>query len=203
MLAALGRTWRISEVGHKPFPSGRLTHYAIDALQQLQAEHGFPARDVDAVHLEVPPLVHRLVGRPDLSSPAANYAKLCFAYVAAVTLRRGTVLQSDFEPRALADRDTHALAARITVGVDGNPDPNAVGPQRVTVRLRGGRELGRTVEYAIGDPRRPLPRERQLEKFWRCWCGAARPLDEQSGVRFLADCDALERLPDVRVLVAG
>jgi aconitate decarboxylase len=70
------------------------------------------------------------------------------------------------------------------------------------VTLHGGRELSCTVEHAIGDPRRPLPRERQLEKFWRCWRGAARPLPEAAGERFVAACDSLERLPDVRVLVA-
>lgn len=201
--ADLGRTWRIDEVAHKPFPSGRLTHYAIDGLQQLQTEHGFRAADVAAVHLRVPPLVNRLVGRPDVATPAANYAKLCLAYVAAVTLRRGTVAQSDFEPCALDDPDTHALAARVAVVTDANPDPNAFGPQGVAVTLRDGRELGCTVEHAIGDPRRPLPRARQLEKFRRCWAGAARPLAAADGERFLDACDALERLPDVRALVVG
>lgn len=199
--ADLGRTWRIDEVGHKPFPSGRLTHYAIDGLQQLRSEYDFNPDEVAAVHVRVPPLVNRLVGRPDVPAPAANYAKLCLAYVAAVALRRGTVAQADFAPEALLDRDTHALAARVTVATDDNPDPNAFGPQSVAVKLRDGRELVRAVEHAIGDPRRPLPRERQLEKFRRCWRGAAKPLTEADGERFLAACDSLERLPDVRALV--
>jgi 2-methylcitrate dehydratase PrpD len=201
-LADLGRRWRIDEVGHKPFPSGRLTHHSIDALQQLQAAYGFAAAEVAAVRAVVPPLVNRLVGRPAVPSPQPNYAKLCLGYVAAVTLRRGTVVQSDFEPAALADPDTHALAARVQVETDDNPDPNAFGPQTVAVTLRDGRELACTVEHAIGDPRRPLPRDRQLEKFWRCWRGAARPLPEGAGERFVAACDSLEQLPDVRVLVA-
>jgi 2-methylcitrate dehydratase PrpD len=201
--AALGRTWRIDEVGHKPFPSGRLTHYAIDGLQQLQAAHGFAAEDVSSVHLRVPPLVNRLVGRSDVPAPAPNYAKLCLAYVAALTLRRGTVVQADFDSPALRDPDTHALASRVTVATDDNPDPNAFGPQIIAVTLRDGRELACTVEYAIGDPRRPLPRERQVEKFWRCWRAAAIVRPDADGERFLAACDALERLPDVRALVAG
>ena len=201
--ADLGRKWRIDEIAHKPFPSGRLTHYAIDGLQQLQAAHDFAADEVETVRLRVPPLVNRLVGRPDVAAPAANYAKLCLAYVAAVTLRRGTVEQADFAPAALLDPDTHAVAARVAVVTDDNPDPNAFGPQQVAVRLRDGREFGCVVEHAIGDPRRPLPRERQLEKFRRCWREAARPLPDSAADRFVADCDALDGLQDVRALVVA
>src|SRR5690348_9050443 len=33
VLPTLGKIWRITELAHKPFPSGRLTHGAIDGLQ--------------------------------------------------------------------------------------------------------------------------------------------------------------------------
>src|SRR5437762_7174383 len=36
----LGQAWRVSELSHKPFPSGRATHGGIDGLQRLIAAHG-------------------------------------------------------------------------------------------------------------------------------------------------------------------
>ncbi|HUA56214.1 MAG TPA: MmgE/PrpD family protein, partial [Candidatus Sulfotelmatobacter sp.] len=59
----LGRCWRIAELSHKPFPTGRATHGGLDGILQLQARHGFAAADVDAVRVIAPPLIHQLVGR--------------------------------------------------------------------------------------------------------------------------------------------
>ena len=63
-LAVLGETWRITEVAHKPFPSGRATHGVVDAVLRLVETHGFDAVEVESVTARVPPLTHRLVGRP-------------------------------------------------------------------------------------------------------------------------------------------
>src|SRR5262245_17150784 len=42
----LGRVWRISEVAHKPFPSGRATHGIIDACMELKRRHDLRAADI-------------------------------------------------------------------------------------------------------------------------------------------------------------
>jgi 2-methylcitrate dehydratase PrpD len=196
-----GRVWRLTEIGHKPYPSGRLTHYAIEALQEMRGRLGFGAEDVEAVVCCVPPLPFRLVGRPDLPDPSPNYAKLCLAYVCATLLRRGTVAPEDFAPTALADAETHRLAARVSVEADDSDDPNAFGPQTVTLRLKNGTVETRTVAYAIGDPRNPLPRDRQLAKFRWCWDVAASRLPRSRGEILLELLDDLEKVPDVTALV--
>ena len=60
VLADLGTVWRVAEVSHKPFPSGRATHGIVDAVMSLRNKHGFAAEDVEKVTARVPPLVHRL-----------------------------------------------------------------------------------------------------------------------------------------------
>jgi len=197
-----GKVFRLSEVGHKPFPSGRLTHYAVDALQRLVSEHGFTAGDVASVRCEVPPLSMRLVGRPDIPEPEPNYAKLCLGYVCATTLLNGTVNQYDFLPEALKRADVHDLAARVEVIEDDNPDLNAFGPQTISVRLKDGTEHQLTVTHAIGDPHNPLPRDRQLEKFWACWDGAVSDMPREQGERLIEAIDSLEKLEDVAALVS-
>ena len=197
-----GKVFRLSEVGHKPFPSGRLTHFAIDALQRLTADHGFNAAHVQAVECRVPPLANRLVGRPDIPAPEPNYAKLCLGYVCATTLINGTVGQQDFQADALVNETTHELARRVTVIEDDNPDLNAFGPQVITVTLKDGTEHSLTIERAIGDPLNPLPRDRQLEKFWTCWEAAASPLARKNGEEMIAMIDALETIDDTARLTA-
>src|SRR5204863_7741793 len=79
----LGRRWFITELAHKPFPSGRATHGIVEACLELQRRHGFHADAIDRVAARVPPLVHHLVGRPYQEQMPANYARLCASYVAA------------------------------------------------------------------------------------------------------------------------
>src|SRR5207302_356714 len=55
----LGRAWRMCELSHKPFPSGRATHGGLDGLQQLLAAHGIAADRVPTGRFLVPPLPQR------------------------------------------------------------------------------------------------------------------------------------------------
>lgn len=196
-LAALGRRWRVAELSHKPFPSGRATHAGIDGLQRLRQREAIDARSVAGVRLLAPPLIHQLVGRPYRAEMAASYARLCFAYVAAVTLSKGTVALEDFTPDRLADPVLADLAARIEVAVDDNPDRNALLPQRLRVTLASGAVREETVTYTLGSPQNPLGRERHLAKFRQCWRSGAVPLDRASGERLIALIDRLEEVADV------
>lgn len=202
VVAELGRRWRVTELSHKPFPSGRLTHGVVDALTRLVAQHGLVAGDVARVVARVPPLVARLVGRPDVPAPRPNYARLCLPLVAAIALARGTVDVPHFRGDALADPDVHDIARRITVVSDDNPDENAIVPQVVEVERRDGRRHVLAVDSVLGHPARPLPHEQRLAKFRRCWGYGAERLAAERGERLITMVDALESVSDVRELFA-
>jgi aconitate decarboxylase len=170
---ALGRAWRVCELSHKPFPSGRATHGGVDGLQQLIAAHGIAAGRVRAGRFLVPPLTHRLVGRPPQDGMTLAYARLCLAYCGAVCLRRGTVGLDDFSPAALADPATLALARRLTVTADGNPDPNALDPARVELDLADSGTVACDVADVLGSPARPLSATAARAKFDACGAAAA------------------------------
>ena len=182
LLDALGRTWRITEVAHKPFPSGRATHGIVDAVLQLKEAHGFAAAEVAAVACRVPPLVIRLVGRPVGDGMAPNYARLCAGFVAARALLGDAVHVEDFAPAALGDAETLALARRFELRDDGNPDPNALTPVTVEVRLDGGARHRITLDVVYGNPANPMTHEAHLAKFRRNWRAAARPLPEANAI---------------------
>jgi aconitate decarboxylase len=189
----LGAAWRIAELSHKPFPSGRATHGGIDGLQRLVAEHGVTADHVAAGRFIVPPLTHRLVGRPPRHDMTVAYARLCLSYCGAVTLRRGTVGLGDFSAVALADPERLALADRLAVIADSNPDPNALHPIRVELDLANGRIIACDVTKVIGNPARPLSPEATRAKF--ATCGATDALwDAVMSLETLDDVAKLARL---------
>lgn len=201
LTGGLGRVWRITEVAHKPFPSGRATHGIIDAVRGLAAEHGFSGGEVATVTATVPPLTHHLVGRPPRPDMTQNYARLCASFAAARLLLAGDLGVGDFTEAALNDPETLDLAGRIAVTPDGNSDPNALTPVTVTVRLRTGTELSRTVDVVYGNPARPLTREAHLAKFRGNLRFAAGPVPPGNAETLIALVDDLESLDDARRLV--
>jgi aconitate decarboxylase len=201
VLAGFGRTWRITEVAHKPFPSGRATHGVLDGLLGLVREHGLSADQVAQVRCVVPPLTHHLVARPVHDAMAVSYARLSAPYVLACGLLHGTVGLGDFKPEALADPARLALARRVTVATDDNPDPNALTPVTVALTLKDGREHGISVATVYGSPAEPMSREAHLAKFRENWRSGAKPLPEAAGEELIALVDDLENVGDVRELV--
>jgi 2-methylcitrate dehydratase PrpD len=165
-LSALGTVWRISEVSIKPYPSGRASHGALGSLETLRSAKGIRADTVAAIELHAPPLVQRLVGRPFDPAAAPGYRRLCLAFLAPLMLRDGRI-----DPRI--ERTEEALARRVTVIPDGNPDQNALSPQRLVVVLKDGTRIERPVPATLGSPAAPLSDAQVQAKMALCQTLAA------------------------------
>jgi 2-methylcitrate dehydratase PrpD len=197
----LGRTWRISELSHKPYPVGRATHGGIEGIMTLRRQRAFTADDVTTVNVIGPPLFKLLCGRPDLPSPNANYARLCMAFIAAKVLLHGNIDLAHYRGAELTDPATHELAKRIVVTCDDNPDPNALIPQEVVITLKDRSILRWRCAAMLADPSRRLARERHLQKFRRCIEFAQAPLATAAGGTLIDLVDRLDQLADVHELM--
>jgi aconitate decarboxylase len=196
----LGKTWFVSELSHKPYPAGRATHGGIEGIMALRAQRPFTADDVAAVQVIGPPLIKRLCGRPDIESPTANYARLCMAFIGAKVLLHGTLDLAHYRGAELTDPATHALAGRIVMESDGNPDPNAMAPQQVVITLKDATVLRWHCAVMLANPARRLGREQHLAKFRRCLAFAREPLRPGAGDALIDRVDRLDQLADVREL---
>ena len=169
LLDELGVRWRVQELSHKPFASGRACHGGVEGLMALRAEHGFDAEDLVAVTVKGPLLINHLVNRPPLAQPSANYARLCMPYVLAKVLQHGEIDPTHYDVQALNDKRTFELAQKVKMVTDDNPDPNAFVPQTVTVELRDGTTLTKRLEQVLASPSRRLDKAARDRKFKRCW----------------------------------
>ena len=191
VLAALGERWRITEVSHKPFPTGRASQGGIVAVQELRRQ-GVSADNLERLTLTAPPLIKRLVGRPYRDDMAVNYARLCFPYAGALALIDGTVGLEDFDEARLRNRDIADLARRIEVADDGSTDPAAFTPQRARAALKDGRVVETVVERLYGSPHNPLTHDAHLEKFRRCMAygfGAGAGARADALIRFVENLE--------------
>ena len=91
----------------------------------------------------------------------------------ACALQGGGVGLDDFTPEALADPVRLDLARRIGVSADDNPDPNALTPVSVRVRLADGTAHEVLVREVYGSPAKPMGREAHLAKFRANWTSGA------------------------------
>ncbi len=196
-----GRVWRITQVSHKPFPAGRATHGGLDGILQLRAAHALQADDIDRITLLAPPLIHELVGRPLQRHMSVNYARLCFQFVGALALSHGDVRIDDFTSARLNDSHLYDLGNRIDVVIDSNPDPNALAPQTVIVRLRDGREYRVDVDQTLGCPERPLTRAQHLTKFRTCLQSGVAELPADVDDRLIHMVDGLDTLDSTNDLI--
>jgi len=172
----LGRIWRIAEISVKPYPSGRASHAVLGTLADLELA---PA-SIASIDVHVPPLIARLVGRPLVAEMTPAYARLCLPMLTALMLTDSRIDPRRFVPEIFADPAIRALAERLVIAVDGNPDPNALFPQRLVVRMTDGSTIDRAIPHTLGSPDAPLSAQGTADK------------------RALA-CELAEDVPDARL----
>ncbi len=148
----IGERWLISEVSTKPYPSGRASHAALGTLAALDVA----TDDIAWIELFAPPLIKRLVGRPFHAEMTPAYARLCLPLLSALMLQDKCIDPRRFTPATFADPALADLAGRTIVNDDGNPDPNALSPQRLVMTRKDGSVSEYSIPATLGSPDAPL-----------------------------------------------
>lgn len=188
---ALGTRWLSLELSHKPFPTGRAAHATLAAVENAMRSEGLSAENFAGLEARVPILIQRLVDRPYKRSMSVNYARLCLPYLVAEMLLQGRVVSGSFSNERLSDSRHAALANRIRIETDDNPDPNALSPQTIVINMSDGASITREVPDTLGSPANPLTTEQWQEKFRRC--AADAELTEEQTARLMQQLLTIEK----------
>ncbi len=196
----LARPWRITEVSHKPFPTGRAAHGGLVLVRKLRERLADPDA-IAHVLLTAPPLIERLVGRAAFAGMPVNHARLSFPYLGALMILEGRVGLDDFSEAALSRPDVLDLARKIEVESDGSGNPAAFVPQHARITLDNGDAVEETIDRLLGSPAEPLSKEEAAKKFAACLrygFGRACP-DLADGL--VNAVGQLDQVDDVRLLM--
>lgn len=188
--AGIGTVWRISEVAIKPFPSGRASHGALGELEALYRD-GLRLADVAKIEVFAPPLIARLVGRPARPGMTAAHARLCLPILAPMMLRDGLIDPALFDANGLSAPELIRLAANVTVTPDGNPDGNALSPQRIVVTRHDGTVIERVISANLGSIAHPMSAAQSAAKYSLCRRLAGDAADARlfdDPLSYFADC---------------
>ncbi|QYU66284.1 MmgE/PrpD family protein [Leptolyngbya sp. 15MV] len=145
----------------KPYPSGRASHAALGKLHELAPD----PNAVAAIELACPPLIRRLVDRPYDPAMRPAWARLCLPWLAALMLTDRRIDPRRFSAADIADPRLGTLAGKVRLVDDRNPDPNALFPQRLSLRLHDTHVEDHVIAHTLGSPQNPLSTAQAADKL--------------------------------------
>jgi 2-methylcitrate dehydratase PrpD len=135
---------------------------AVQAVLELQEEHGFTGADVDRVTVAG---TERMATINNIRDPAdIMMAQYSIPFCVALALFRDPRDPASFDDTALVDTAIRAMCGRVAITV-ADPPTRVAGASIVTMVLKDGRAFTREVEEFNGTPARPLGRAELRDKF--------------------------------------
>ena len=196
-LDKMGKPWAITGVAHKPFPAGRATQSVLTMFQEIFAKRDLDPANIEEIIVRVPPLIMLLVGRPLTDAMTASYARLCLKFIGPMML-----LNREIDPRLFPNRtpppdDIKALGEKFNIQLNDIEDPNALGPQSMTIRMKDGTEINSDCDIAYGSPGNRMQRPAREQKVKKCFEVGGYKRDPQELIEII---ESLAELKDVRDL---
>ena len=198
LLDALGERWEIARNYFKLHAACRYTHAALDVLTDLAAQTPFSPDEVLAVDVET----YCWAAQLDLPTPQTMLAaKFSIPFAIATTIFHGAATPDAFRAAALANPDIAALAARVRVTeapemTAALPDER---PARVSITLRGGRQLVGETRVNRGDTECPYAAADIIGKFRSL---AVPVWGETHAARVIAEVMSLDQAASMQPLLA-
>jgi 2-methylcitrate dehydratase PrpD len=164
-LSLLGKPLAITEMTIKNHGCCGHIFAALDAVREMQRDHGFTADDVAGVHVGGYAATKDVCDRPEARTE--QECRFSTQFTLATMLLHGAVRLNAFEESRLTDPAIRAVMPRITVSLDAECAAAfpAQRSAKVTIRLRDGRELFQFQPTRKGDPDAPLTDQDLSEKF--------------------------------------
>ena len=158
----LGTDYATMNLCLKRFPVHMTAQTGVQAVLELQAEHGFTGAAVDRVTVAG---TERMATINNIRNPTdIMMAQYSIPFCVALALFRDPHDPASFDDSALVDADIRDMCGRVAVTV-ADPPTKIAGASIVTILLKNGRSFTREVNEFNGTPARPLNRNELRDKF--------------------------------------
>ncbi|NEU58673.1 MmgE/PrpD family protein [Halorussus sp. MSC15.2] len=197
MTEGLGEEWAVADIGFKPYPSGVITHAAMDALRAVVEREDLDPADVETVRVALDEAASEMLIHADPDD--ALQAKFSIEFCLAAILREGDAGVREFSDEYVADPRTREVMAKVERDFETNLFGGSFAGYgaRVTVTTKDGEEYVEVEKHAPGSPNNPVSDERLDAKFFECAEPTVGPERADAVAAAVADLDAegaLDRL---------
>jgi 2-methylcitrate dehydratase PrpD len=159
----LGRSYATLAICMKRYACHITAQKAVQAIQELRAEHGIGGDDVKSITVVG---AKRMADVNNIPEPTdVMMSQYSTPFCVALALYRDPRDPASFGENALNDPAIRSLCRRVTVRATAGHDGHSDVASTVTITMTDGRELTRRVEAFKGTPARPFDRADMREKF--------------------------------------
>ena len=192
--------WAVADIGFKPYPSGVITHAAMDALRDLVRDHDLTPEGVERVVVTLDEAANEMLIHADAEDELE--AKFSIEFCLAAVLREGEAGVHEFTDDYVQSPETRAAMANVErdFEVDLFGDEFAGYGARVVVETVNGERLENAVRHAPGSPNNPVGEDRLVSKFEEA-AGAA--YDDEAVARLRAAVEGLGTETELDDLLAA
>ena len=166
--ADLGSEWAIDDIGFKPYPSGVITHAAMEALRRLVIEEEIEPADVERIVVTLDTAASEMLHhtRPTDALEAKFSIEFCLT---AVLLKRDVDI-TDFRDEFVTNEEIQSAIELVERDFQRNlfGEEFAGYGARVVIETTTGRTFVREEPRAPGAPSNPLPPARWEAKYETC-----------------------------------
>ena len=203
LTADLGKRFEGVNVGNKPYPCCGQTHTFIDATLSLISRYNIKAGQVAAIKVFGGDGTVSFCAPPEVKCTPRTIvdAQFSIPWVVATALVKGKVTVADFTGEAIQREEVLAISRKVTGYVDPNMNRRGVGPGKVMIITKDGREYTEEIEYASGSPQRPMTFSDCANKFRECSSQSLKPLPRNMLDKIIEMVGQLERLDDATEII--
>lgn len=192
----LGKRFRGSEVGFKPWPSCLVTHTFLQSMLQAISEFNLQPDEVEEIVMSGNKLAEDLFIPAELKQqPATSItAKTAIPFIVGVALVNKNVSIANFLPENLKNPEVLAIAKKVRFKLD-----PALGSfsSRVDIKTKSRGTCHASVDVLKGSIQNPLSTEELVTKFKDCARYSRKPLSAGATDKLIDRILNLEKVKDI------
>jgi 2-methylcitrate dehydratase PrpD len=196
----LGTRFEVVNLGAKPYPCVRASHAPIAGAIAVATQYAIKPQEIEEVTVGTNERVISTAGGPFVirTNPEVD-AQFSIPYLVALALTRKRVSLDDFREEVIRSPQMGELAAKVRVVVDPEfvGSRSTMGPIKIKVRMKDGKEYSHREELAKGHPRNQMSEAEFAEKFRDCTKRSAKPIPQKNIDEVLGLLNELEKVDKI------
>jgi 2-methylcitrate dehydratase PrpD len=203
IVGKFGKPWSLLSPGVslKPYPSGSLTHPAMDEMSQLIKTHNIKAAEVAQIRIGTnKQMLNTLIHHRPRNGLEAKFS---MEYSMAVLVVLGRAGLGEYLDEVVNRPELQDMIKRVDFY--NNPEADVAGPSTMRsyleVKMRNGEVFSGQADFAKGSPLKPMSFDDAVVKFRGC-TDLAR-LSKGKADRLIGTVKDLEMVEDMRTVFAG
>ena len=195
----LGETWAVMDIGYKPYPSGVITHAAMDAFREIIVDNDLKPEDIKRVAVSLDDAASEMLHHENPQNELE--AKFSIEFCLAAVLRERDPSIHEFTDEYVTAPETRAQITKVERDFKQNLFGGnfANYAARVSVETTDGDSFTNEMKYAPGHPTNPISEKRLRAKFDECTRDVLSDGDSETlyeAIQSLDSSDGLDRLTD-------